>query len=40
MHTAVLWDLDGVLIDSYEVWFHLLNDTSRAFGVQRVSRAR
>ena len=22
---AILWDLDGVLIDSYEVWFHLLN---------------
>jgi len=35
---AVLWDLDGVLIDSYEVWFHLLNATSRAFGGIAVSR--
>jgi len=35
---AVLWDLDGVLIDSYEVWFHLLNETSRAFGGIEVSR--
>ena len=35
----MLWDLDGVLIDSYEVWFHLLNDTARAFGVAGVSRA-
>src|SRR5437660_1791281 len=22
---AILFDLDGVLVDSYEVWFHLLN---------------
>ena len=36
---AVLWDLDGVLIDSYEVWFHLLNATSRAFGGIEISRA-
>ena len=35
---AVLWDLDGVLIDSYEVWFHLLNHTARAFGAAAVSR--
>ncbi len=35
---AVLWDLDGVLIDSYEVWFHLLNATSRAFGGIEISR--
>jgi len=25
---AVLFDLDGVLVDSYEVWFNLLNQTS------------
>ncbi len=37
--SALLWDLDGVLIDSYEVWFHLLNATARAFGVEGVSRA-
>lgn len=35
---AVLWDLDGVLIDSYEVWFHLLNETSRVFGGVAISR--
>lgn len=35
---AVLWDLDGVLIDSYEVWFHVLNHTARAFGAAPVSR--
>lgn len=34
----MLWDLDGVLIDSYEVWFHLLNATSRAFGGTEISR--
>jgi len=35
---AVLWDLDGVLIDSYDVWFHLLNHAARAFGHPPVSR--
>ncbi|HZE99773.1 MAG TPA: HAD family hydrolase [Planctomycetota bacterium] len=25
MAKAILFDLDGVLVDSYEVWFHLLN---------------
>lgn len=29
---AVLFDLDGVLVDSYEVWFHLLNQTARELG--------
>jgi phosphoglycolate phosphatase len=29
---AILFDLDGVLIDSYRVWFHLLNHTARALG--------
>ena len=37
---AVLWDLDGVLVDSYEVWFHLLNHTARAFGAPPISRAQ
>jgi HAD superfamily hydrolase (TIGR01509 family) len=36
--SAVLWDLDGVLVDSYEVWFHLLNHTARAFGARAISR--
>ena len=35
---AVLWDLDGVLVDSYEVWFHVLNHAARAFGAEPVSR--
>jgi len=35
---AVLFDLDGVLIDSYEVWFHLLNHTAAAFGARPISR--
>ena len=35
---AVLWDLDGVLIDSYEVWFHLLNHTAQSFGKPPVTR--
>jgi HAD superfamily hydrolase (TIGR01509 family) len=39
LRTAWLWDLDGVLIDSYEVWFHLLNQTTRAFGGAEISRA-
>jgi HAD superfamily hydrolase (TIGR01509 family) len=28
---AVLFDLDGVLIDSYDAWFRLVNRTRRAF---------
>jgi HAD superfamily hydrolase (TIGR01509 family) len=35
---AVLWDLDGVLVDSYEVWFHLLNHGAREFVAPPVSR--
>jgi HAD superfamily hydrolase (TIGR01509 family) len=35
---AVLWDLDGVLVDSYEVWFHLLNHGAREFAAPPVSR--
>jgi len=37
---AVLWDLDGVLVDSYEVWFELLRATARALGGVVVSRER
>lgn len=35
---AVLFDLDGVLVDSYEVWFHVLNQAARAFGARPVPR--
>ena len=35
---AVLFDMDGVLIDSYEAWFLLMNDAARHFGYPTVSR--
>jgi HAD superfamily hydrolase (TIGR01509 family) len=34
---AVLFDLDGVLIDSYNVWFLLFNDTLKHFGFRQIS---
>jgi AHBA synthesis associated protein len=34
---AVLFDLDGVLIDSYEVWFHLLNQAARELGYPTIA---
>ena len=34
---ALLFDLDGVLIDSYGVWFHLQNHAARAFGYPAIS---
>ncbi|MEN8159380.1 MAG: HAD family phosphatase [Myxococcota bacterium] len=34
---AVLFDLDGVLIDSYRVWFALLNATARDLGYPEIS---
>lgn len=37
-YRAVLFDLDGVLIDSYEVWFHLMNAASVEYGVSAISR--
>jgi HAD superfamily hydrolase (TIGR01509 family) len=36
---AVLFDLDGVLIDSYRVWFALLNATARELGYAEISPA-
>jgi phosphoglycolate phosphatase/AHBA synthesis associated protein len=34
---AILFDLDGVLVESYAVWFHLLNQTSRGLGYSGIS---
>jgi len=34
---AVLFDLDGVLIDSYDAWFHQFQQTLRYFGYGAVS---
>ena len=34
---AVLFDLDGVLIDSYRVWFQLLNAAATALGYPSIS---
>ena len=35
---AVLFDLDGVLVDTYEVWFFLLNDVAKRHGYPPVRR--
>jgi HAD superfamily hydrolase (TIGR01509 family) len=35
---AVLFDLDGVLVDTYEVWFELLNDVARRHGYPPITR--
>ena len=32
MMKAILFDLDGVLVDTYEVWFELLNEVARRHG--------
>jgi phosphoglycolate phosphatase/AHBA synthesis associated protein len=34
---AVLFDLDGVLVDSYQVWFHLMNGAARELGYPPIS---
>ena len=36
---AVLFDLDGVLIDSYEVWFRVMNAAARELGYGAIERA-
>lgn len=35
---AVLFDLDGVLVDSEKAWFHVINDTCRHFGFKPVPK--
>jgi HAD superfamily hydrolase (TIGR01509 family) len=40
MLQAVLFDMDGVLVDSYEAWFALLCAASRELGGEPVTRAR
>jgi HAD superfamily hydrolase (TIGR01509 family) len=35
---AVLFDLDGVLVDSYDTWFHLMNAAATEFGNPAISR--
>ena len=32
MAKAVLFDLDGVLVDTYDLWFHLINTVARRLG--------
>lgn len=35
----MLFDLDGVLVDSYEVWFHVVRAAALHFGAPEVTRA-
>jgi len=35
---AVLFDLDGVLVNSYDAWFRLFNDTLLHFGYRAVTK--
>jgi HAD superfamily hydrolase (TIGR01509 family) len=37
MKKAILFDLDGVLVDTYEVWFELLNEVARRHGYAPIS---
>ena len=38
MIKAVLFDLDGVLIDSQLAWFNLYNSMAEFFGTKKVTR--
>ena len=38
MPRAILFDLDGVLVDTYEVWFQLLNEVARRHGYSEITR--
>lgn len=35
---AVLFDLDGVLVDSFEAWLYVFNDTRKDFGLKTVPK--
>src|SRR3990170_2787323 len=35
---AVLFDLDGVLVDSLDAWFHVFNDTLNYFGLKTLNK--
>ncbi len=36
---AILFDLDGVLINSFESWYHAFNKMLRAYGKEEIGRA-
>jgi phosphoglycolate phosphatase/AHBA synthesis associated protein len=38
MARAILFDLDGVLVDTYEVWFQLLNEVARRNNYPPITR--
>lgn len=37
---AVLFDMDGVLADSHDVWFHVMNDVARTLGRPAITEAQ
>ena len=37
---AVLFDLDGVLVDSFDAWFYTFNDSLKHFGLKKISRTQ
>lgn len=37
---AVLFDLDGVLVDSFECWFSAFNETLKEFGLREIDRKK
>lgn len=38
MVKAILFDMDGVLIDSYDAWFNLFNSTLKNYSLKEISR--